>query len=78
MGSQKVGYDLTTKTTKNNNKYLAPTYSRPPLWLGISSPTLVVGHATGKAFFCALKKKKGRRSLSPSLPETLLGKLKWA
>ena len=58
MGSQKVGYDLTTKTTKNNNKYLAPTYSRPPLWLGISSPTLVVGHATGKAFFCALKKKK--------------------
>ena len=58
MGSQKVGHDLLTKTTTNKNKHMAPTYSRPPLRPGISSPTLVAGHATGKAFFCALKKKK--------------------
>ena len=57
IGSHRVGPDLTTKTT-NNNKYLAPTYSRPPLWSGSSSPTLVVRHAPGKAFFCALKKRK--------------------
>ena len=55
MGSQKVGHDLLTKTTTNKNKHMAPTYSRPPLRPGISSPTLVAGHATGKAFFCALK-----------------------
>ena len=50
---------------------MAPTYSRPPLRPGISSPTLVAGHATGKAFFCALKKKKEGGHYPPPLKLSL-------